>query len=46
VLKNFPSEPELRSAVQPLGDEVRFTRWQYYWALSYLSTGPPLTAGS
>ncbi|HTW38050.1 MAG TPA: methyltransferase domain-containing protein [Steroidobacteraceae bacterium] len=37
VLKNFPTERELRSLVDPLGRDAQFIRWQYYWALSYVT---------
>ncbi len=36
VLKNFPSELELRQAVAGSTSEVRFHEWQYYWALEYV----------
>jgi ubiquinone/menaquinone biosynthesis C-methylase UbiE len=36
VLKNFPSEAELRRAVAGMGSEVRFHEWEYYWALEYV----------
>lgn len=36
VLKNFPSEPELREAVAGAASEVRFHEWQYFWALEYV----------
>lgn len=35
VLKNFPSEEELRADVAALGQKVQFTALQYYWLLSY-----------
>ena len=35
VLKNFPSEAELRSAVAGLGHGFALTRWPFYWACSY-----------
>lgn len=35
VLKNFPSEAELRALVGDLGTIVRYRAWQYYWALEY-----------
>nr|WP_205964623.1 class I SAM-dependent methyltransferase [Ramlibacter agri] len=35
VLKNFPTEAELREAVKDVASEVKFLQWQYYWALEY-----------
>lgn len=35
VLKNFPSETELREVLADLGTGVRFHEWQYYWAMEY-----------
>ena len=35
VLKNFPSEPELRTALQSIAKDVRVEWLQYYWILSY-----------
>jgi len=35
VLKNFPTEGELREAVAGAAREVRFHAWPYYWALEY-----------
>jgi SAM-dependent methyltransferase len=35
VLKNFPSEAELRSLAGRVGKAVRFVQWEYYWALEY-----------
>jgi demethylmenaquinone methyltransferase/2-methoxy-6-polyprenyl-1,4-benzoquinol methylase len=35
VLKNFPTESELRAAVEPLASNVRVEFLQYYWILSY-----------
>ena len=40
VLKNFPSESELREAVAGAAREVRFHSWPYYWALEYELAGP------
>jgi demethylmenaquinone methyltransferase/2-methoxy-6-polyprenyl-1,4-benzoquinol methylase len=37
VLKNFPSERELRTLVADLGDGATFTSWNYYWAFEYLA---------
>jgi ubiquinone/menaquinone biosynthesis C-methylase UbiE len=39
VLKNFPSEGELREAVGGAAREVRFHTWPYYWALEYELAG-------
>jgi demethylmenaquinone methyltransferase/2-methoxy-6-polyprenyl-1,4-benzoquinol methylase len=36
VLKNFPTEHELRGAVQGVGNEAQIEFLQYYWTLSYL----------
>lgn len=35
VLKNFPSEAELRAALAGLGSGFALTRWPFYWACSY-----------
>jgi ubiquinone/menaquinone biosynthesis C-methylase UbiE len=37
VLKNFPSESELRAAVAELAERVEFTRFDYYWALQFVT---------
>lgn len=35
VLKNFPSEGELRDAFQGGARDLRVHQWKYYWALEY-----------
>ena len=35
VLKNFPAEPELLSALAPFSRAVRYRQWRYYWAVEY-----------
>lgn len=35
VLKNFPTEAELREAVGEAGADVRYVDFTYYWCLSY-----------
>jgi SAM-dependent methyltransferase len=35
VLKNFPSEAELRSALEGLGHGASVTNWEFYWAFTY-----------
>lgn len=40
VLKNFPSEYELRAVTEGLGAQVRYRAWQYYWALEYVTAAP------
>jgi SAM-dependent methyltransferase len=35
LIKNFPSEDELRTVTAGLATQVRYQTWQYYWALSY-----------
>ena len=40
VLKNFPSEAELHSSVGDLGTGLSITTWQFYWACTYVASGP------
>ena len=40
VLKNFPTETELREVVGVLGEHPILTTWQYYWAFEYVATKP------
>lgn len=35
VLKNFPTEPELRQAIDGFGGEIKYLELTYYWLLSY-----------
>ncbi|MBF5007405.1 class I SAM-dependent methyltransferase [Diaphorobacter caeni] len=35
VLKNFPTEQQLREAVAPHASEIEVREWPYFWALSY-----------
>ena len=35
VLKNFPTESELNSVVEPFGRNFRFVRLEYYWVFVY-----------
>ncbi len=35
VLKNFPSEPDLRGALKGRATNLRYAAWQYYWLLEY-----------
>ena len=35
VLKNFPTEAELRDALGEAGADIRFVDFTYYWCLSY-----------
>ena len=37
VLKNFPSEAELRELVSDLGVAATCKTWQYYWAFEYVT---------
>lgn len=39
VLKNFPSETELRAAIAGLGTNPRFTEFDYYWLFVYEKAG-------
>lgn len=36
VLKNFPTEKQLRDAVQGLASQVTYRTWGYFWALAYV----------
>jgi ubiquinone/menaquinone biosynthesis C-methylase UbiE len=36
VLKNFPSEDELRQALPARCSSVQYHRWPYYWAIEYV----------
>jgi ubiquinone/menaquinone biosynthesis C-methylase UbiE len=40
VLKNFPSEEELRVITAGLCVQWRYQAWQYYWALQYVPAAP------
>jgi SAM-dependent methyltransferase len=40
VLKNFPSESELRAATEGLCSNFRYRAWQYYWAVEYMANVP------
>jgi demethylmenaquinone methyltransferase/2-methoxy-6-polyprenyl-1,4-benzoquinol methylase len=40
VLKNFPSEHELRAVTEGLCTEVRYRAWQFFWALEYVAAMP------
>jgi ubiquinone/menaquinone biosynthesis C-methylase UbiE len=40
VLKNFPSEAELRDAAAPLASRIRHHEWKYFWALEYVVGQP------
>ena len=35
VLKNFPTERQLRMALEPWADEVEVVEWVHYWAVRY-----------
>ena len=40
VLKNFPSEAELRAAAEGIGTAVEYKAWSYYWALTCRTRTP------
>jgi ubiquinone/menaquinone biosynthesis C-methylase UbiE len=42
VLKNFPSEAELRTLMDGIGTRVSYKTWQYFWALEYETVLQPL----
>lgn len=37
VLKNFPSEVDLRTLLDGIGTHVTYKAWPYYWAVEYLT---------
>lgn len=39
VLKNFPSEAELRALAADFGDNARYTLFEYYWVFEYVTGG-------
>lgn len=40
VLKNFPSEAELRTLIIGLGEQAVFTKFEHYWAFQYAVAQP------
>lgn len=41
VLKNFPTEPELRELARAVGaSRIEYRAWEYYWALQYVAPPP------
>jgi len=46
VLKNFPSESELRSLTEGLCSGLRYHAWQHYWAVEYAATAASAAARS
>ncbi|MCU0967399.1 MAG: class I SAM-dependent methyltransferase [Rubrivivax sp.] len=40
VLKNFPSEQELRALVTPFATGLRYHEWEFFWALEYAAAAP------
>jgi SAM-dependent methyltransferase len=40
LLKNFPTEAELRTLIEPFGHGIRFRRLDYYWAVQYVAGQP------
>jgi len=40
VLKNFPSELELQSMLDGIGEPGTVTNWPYFWAFEYVATAP------
>jgi demethylmenaquinone methyltransferase/2-methoxy-6-polyprenyl-1,4-benzoquinol methylase len=39
LIKNFPTEAQLRDDVAGLATQLRYQAWQYYWALQYVTAG-------
>ena len=40
VLKNFPSESELRASTDGLCRKVQYREWKYFWAFEYVAAVP------
>ena len=40
VLKNFPSQADLRRAIEGIGAGFTFHGWKYYWAVEYAVAAP------
>jgi ubiquinone/menaquinone biosynthesis C-methylase UbiE len=40
VLKNFPSQSELRHAIEGIGVNYRLHEWPYFWAIEYAVAAP------
>lgn len=40
IIKNFPTEAELQSAIAGLGAGGTLSLWQYYWAFRYVAAAP------
>lgn len=38
VLKNFPTEAQLRTSIDGLGTQAKYMAWQYFWAFEYVVT--------
>jgi demethylmenaquinone methyltransferase/2-methoxy-6-polyprenyl-1,4-benzoquinol methylase len=37
LIKNFPTEAQLRDDLAGLATQIRYRTWQYYWALQYVT---------
>lgn len=40
LIKNFPTEEQLRDDLDGLATQIRYRAWQYYWALHYRTASP------
>ena len=40
VVKNFPTQEELRSDLAGIGQDVTYREWTYFWSLEYLTDLP------
>jgi SAM-dependent methyltransferase len=40
VLKNFPSEADLREVLEGIGTQVKYRAWEFFWAVEYFSAEP------
>lgn len=40
VLKNFPSQQDLRRSLEGVADNLQFHAWSYFWAIEYAVVAP------
>ena len=38
IIKNFPTDEELLSVINPIASDIEITRFEYYWAVKFLKS--------